>query len=244
MPSSGLQRRLVASWHPTFALLLARLFHHDGIARFWDVTSRIAVSGGMAGEHSGRLDYSRLPDLLVSFLDSIGNMTTFKDILKSKDVAFFLDEPDFRLKLCSVIACSHTLSTIDLQSIGMTARDAEELRLGLSASRTIDVIKAGYQRSLGDSGAVEFARLLEVNSSLTVLELPHTNIGAEGAAALGEALRVNRSLVRLNLSSNKLRKDGIESLLKPLTATDYHLPDNTVLRLLLLHVSHCDGCKF
>ena len=57
------------------------------------------------------------------------------------------------------------------------------------------------------------AGALEVNTSLTALDLRSTSVGNDvGAEALGRALRVNTSLTSLNISDNSFTPAGIVAL--------------------------------
>ena len=53
---------------------------------------------------------------------------------------------------------------------------------------------------INDNGAINLARALETNRSLTFLSISTNFIGVEGATALGKALRINLALSHLDLS--------------------------------------------
>ena len=58
--------------------------------------------------------------------------------------------------------------------------------------------------NIGDAGAFAIAKALEINGSLTILELGSNKICDEGAKAIGAALAVNGSLTTLMLYRNTI----------------------------------------
>merc|ERR1712166_358786 len=62
--------------------------------------------------------------------------------------------------------------------------------------------------SLGLFHACALAKALEVNTSITEINLCNTNLGPEGGAALAKALEVNTSITKIGLSVNRLGPEG------------------------------------
>ena len=60
------------------------------------------------------------------------------------------------------------------------------------------------------------AKALKENQSLTYLDLSHNQIGAEGARALAEVLKVNRNLTHLDIGFNQIGVEGASTLVKAL----------------------------
>ena len=68
---------------------------------------------------------------------------------------------------------------------------------------------------IGAEGAAALAKALEVNASITNIDLDYNKIGADGAAALAKALEVNASITNIDLNSNQIG-DGAAALAKAL----------------------------
>ena len=66
--------------------------------------------------------------------------------------------------------------------------------------------------SIGDVGASALAVALQVNNTLTQLNLSGNNVGDEGATALAIALQENTTLTQLILSANSIRGVGASAL--------------------------------
>ena len=69
-----------------------------------------------------------------------------------------------------------------------------------------------FGNRIGVSGAASLSQALEVNSSLTNLDLRCNSIGDSGAASLSQALAVNSSLTNLDLSWNSIGASGATAL--------------------------------
>eukprot|EP00457_Paulinella_chromatophora_P001195 gb/GEZN01001197.1/.p1 GENE.gb/GEZN01001197.1/~~gb/GEZN01001197.1/.p1 ORF type:complete len:936 (-),score=155.71 gb/GEZN01001197.1/:402-3209(-) len=65
---------------------------------------------------------------------------------------------------------------------------------------------------LGDQGACEVAKGLQVNQTLQKLSLGMNDIGDRGAQAIGEALQVNKSISVLDLGGNKIGDAGLYAI--------------------------------
>lgn len=65
---------------------------------------------------------------------------------------------------------------------------------------------------IGRSGASALASGLQVNCTLTCLNLQHNAIGDAGAAAIAEALQLNCTLTQLNIKDNRVGDSGAEAL--------------------------------
>uniref|UniRef100_G1TTF6 NLR family CARD domain containing 3 n=1 Tax=Oryctolagus cuniculus TaxID=9986 RepID=G1TTF6_RABIT len=72
------------------------------------------------------------------------------------------------------------------------------------------------ENAIGDEGASAVAGSLKVNTALTALYLQVASIGTRGAQALGEALAVNRTLEILDLRGNAIGVAGAKALAKAL----------------------------
>ena len=66
---------------------------------------------------------------------------------------------------------------------------------------------------IGAQGAAALAKALEVNASITTIDVASNKIGADGAAALAKALEVNASITNINLGDNQIGADGATACL-------------------------------
>ena len=64
--------------------------------------------------------------------------------------------------------------------------------------------------------AIVIGKCLELNGSLTSLNLNGNDVGHRGGAAIGEALRKNTALTSLDLGANKLGAEGAAAVAKHL----------------------------
>ena len=65
---------------------------------------------------------------------------------------------------------------------------------------------------LQNDGAVAVANALRVNRSIKTLDLGYNGIGSEGAVALGKAINVNASMKKLNVLRNSIGAEGAQEL--------------------------------
>ena len=86
-----------------------------------------------------------------------------------------------------------------------------------------------FYNNIGDPGAIAIAKALEVNASMTSLDLRWNQIGDAGAAAIANAIAVNASVTYLGLSSNKIGDPGAIAIAKALEV-------NASLKLETLYV--------
>jgi Ran GTPase-activating protein (RanGAP) involved in mRNA processing and transport len=82
-----------------------------------------------------------------------------------------------------------------------------------------------------DEDTRELTRMLLVNTTLTLLALPHTGIEQQGAREIAHALRINRTLQSLDLRGCRMCDDGIIAIANALT--------NANCTLEHLNVSNC-----
>uniref|UniRef100_A0A8C5W3J9 Leucine rich repeat containing 74B n=1 Tax=Microcebus murinus TaxID=30608 RepID=A0A8C5W3J9_MICMU len=83
--------------------------------------------------------------------------------------------------------------------------------LDLSCDQSL-VSEGGIWNHLQGPGAVAFARGLEANIFLKVLDISYNGFGDPGASAVGEALKANNVLEELNMSNNRISVVGALSL--------------------------------
>jgi len=71
-------------------------------------------------------------------------------------------------------------------------------------------------KRIGVVSAIVIGKCLELNGSLTSLNLNGNDVGHRGGAAIGEALRKNTALTSLDLGANKLGAEGAAAVAKHL----------------------------
>mgnify|MGYP001400576280 CR=1 FL=1 len=85
---------------------------------------------------------------------------------------------------------------------------------------TLQEIELNYGAEIGDSSISALAKALEVNTTLTTLNLEANEVGDGGATALAEALKTNTTLTQLDLRGNSLGDESgmllAEALVDPL----------------------------
>ena len=85
---------------------------------------------------------------------------------------------------------------------------------------------------IGDTEVIKIAKALEINNTLTTLNLPQNNISNIGATALAKALKINNTLTTLNLQQNDIGDEGVFALAEALktnnTLTTLNLQQNDI----------------
>ena len=89
------------------------------------------------------------------------------------------------------------------------------LAKALEVNKSITTIDLSYNQ-IGDLGASSLAKALEVNNSVTAIDLSRNQIGNPGAASLAKALEVNKNLLTIDLYCNHIGESGISLLGKAL----------------------------
>ena len=120
-----------------------------------------------------------------------------------------------------------TLTTLNLNrnQIGDEGGIAIGKALGVNATlKTLDLsfnqlcgLDAFGKGTYDATGIEALASALEVNATMTDLNLAGNEIGADGGIAIGKALGVNASLTTLNLADNRLdetTKDALRNAAK------------------------------
>ncbi|XP_068745827.1 NLR family CARD domain-containing protein 3-like isoform X2 [Montipora capricornis] len=90
---------------------------------------------------------------------------------------------------------------------------ASALATALEINSTLTYLNLS-DNEIGDSGAVALAKAMEFNSTLTFLALSYCKIGDSGAVALARAMEFNSSLTELNLGLNEIGDSGAGALAK------------------------------
>jgi len=138
-----------------------------------------------------------------------------------------------------LVSLPPTLVELIVPGSGLTDADATQLAQFVRASKSIAVLRIGYNKishvgatalgnalhknasltllNLGgnksaDAGAKAIAEGLKHNNTLRTLWLDDNEIAEAGAVALGEALKVNTSLTELRIGSNSIGSAGAQSI--------------------------------
>jgi len=106
--------------------------------------------------------------------------------------------------------------------------DSQTEALGSLGSRA----RLGSLGAIGVEGAQALAEILEVNTTVTDINLGCNDIGAGGAQALAEMLKVNSTVTTINLEMNGIGDDGAQALAEMFkfntTVTDINLGGNNI----------------
>ena len=84
---------------------------------------------------------------------------------------------------------------------------ATEVAKALEVNTTLTSLNL-EKSQVGDEGGVAIAKALGVNTSLIKLNLRNCSIGYEGCTALGKAFEVNNTMVDICLMDNQIDADG------------------------------------
>jgi hypothetical protein len=94
---------------------------------------------------------------------------------------------------------------------GLDADDARAIAAELEVNTTLTELNL-WDNPIGDAGAASLADALRANTALALLILYKNLIGDAGATALAEVLAVNTTLTELNLFKNLIGDAGAASL--------------------------------
>ena len=76
------------------------------------------------------------------------------------------------------------------------------------------------QDFLGDAELMVLAEMLQLNTSLALIQLKKNAIGDDGALALGAALKRTRQLAALDLGRNGIDDDGLVAIARGMEANE------------------------
>ena len=154
---------------------------------------------------------------------------------------------------------TRTLKIIELNNTNMTSKEFNQLVKGLNLNYTLTEVNIEKnsiteietieqtlnnptniisifnisRNSIGDTGAIKIAEILETNTTLKTLKLGGNKISVSGVKAIASALFINSTLSTLELNDNKLGNDGFKELVKALKL-------NTNLTEINLESTGCD----
>ena len=133
----------------------------------------------------------------------ISEKTEFKECLKDLNITnnAFSDENSTKI--------IHSLvKTICDEDSPFKSLATRHLKLYLTGVAWINLMGC----NIGDKGAVEVAKALENNATVTTISLSDNHIGNEGAIALADALRNNNTVTEIFLASNQIGDEGVIAL--------------------------------
>ncbi|XP_068744276.1 NLR family CARD domain-containing protein 3-like [Montipora capricornis] len=110
---------------------------------------------------------------------------------------------------------AHTFgSLLEIQTCDLSRGTVSALARALEINSTLTYLNLS-DNEIGDSGAGALAKAMERNSTLTFLDLCISGkIGDSGAAALAKAMELNSSLTELHLGYNEIGDSGAGALAK------------------------------
>ena len=122
--------------------------------------------------------------------------------------------------VASLAAALHVntgLKDLRLASMAIGLASATALAQALIVNRTLTSVNLSFNKDIRDAGAVQFAIMLQANSTLRSLDLSACGINDLGATAIGQALHDNTALTSLDLSYNTLSDECLASVAAALT---------------------------
>ena len=152
-----------------------------------------------------------------------------------------LDE-DGAKAIAHMLEETRTLKIIELNNTNMTSNEFNQLVKGLNLNNTLTEVNIEEnniteietieqtlnnptniisifnisRNSIGDTGAIKIAEILETNTTLKTLKLGGNKISVSGVKAIASALFINSTLSTLELNDNKLGNDGFKELVEAL----------------------------
>ena len=172
----------------------------------------------------------------VSIVESIASIVSETGVTSPK-VDFYLGVANILIEECKT--CSEDLYTKVVRTFGERLQWVDVVVRSPSFPWSSEFTETFLQALAFNSTVLSLnlmkwkftnvlTRTLEVNTSLSSLDLRFNSIGNEGANSLAHALRVNTSLSSLDLSGNSIGYEGVNSLAQALRV-------NTSLSSLGLH---------
>ncbi|PVD24929.1 hypothetical protein C0Q70_15423 [Pomacea canaliculata] len=128
-------------------------------------------------------------------------------------LAYMMRENTFIVRL----SVNDGISDLDLSWNSIRRKGAAALANGLKVNTTLEVLDLSWN-GFGLEGAIALQKALQVNTSLRVLDISNNRLDAQCALKLAIGLRKNRGLETLILNLNPLGDEGIEAILKSVTA--------------------------
>ncbi|XP_068745832.1 NLR family CARD domain-containing protein 3-like [Montipora capricornis] len=128
------------------------------------------------------------------------------------------DKGTFSKELAHTFGSLLEIQTCDLFSLfgapnPVGPSSASALARALEVNSTLTYLNLSGNK-IGDSGAAALAKAMEFNSTLTSLALFNCKIGDSGAVALAKAVERNSTLTQLDLSGNEIADSGAAALAK------------------------------
>lgn len=116
------------------------------------------------------------------------------------------------LALAGALEVNNSLQTLDLTRAGTSSESIQILALGLQRNSALINLLLGF--SFSDvAAATALARMLEVNMSLTNLDLQgNEHLKDEGVSVLAGALKKNNTLTMLSLERVNMKEQGFRAL--------------------------------
>ena len=126
-----------------------------------------------------------------------------------------ISNAEYRIKfVCSCLVDNDHLTSINLSKMKITSDGAKEFAKVIDHNISLQVLDIS-NNSLGDNGIFVISDSLKHNETLQALDISKNEISSEGAKKLAEALncREKCKLKKLNISENSISSTGIVAIL-------------------------------
>lgn len=122
------------------------------------------------------------------------------------------------IEFAKVLTCNKTIQRFDIDGNRISYIGIKEILEALKMNKTLKTFKITgcTGNNIRYSSAIEFSKMLSINTGLTNISLENCKIGNKSLDALAIGLHHNTTLKSLNLYSNKIRAYGIISLFEAL----------------------------
>ena len=114
------------------------------------------------------------------------------------------------IEFAKVLTCNKTIQRFHIDGNRISYIGIKEILEALKMNKTLKTFKiTGINNNIRYSSAIEFSKMLSINTGLTNISLENCKIGNKSLDALAIGLHHNTTLKSLNLYSNKIRAYGI-----------------------------------
>ena len=158
-----------------------------------------------SGEVLSLIDFNFSDEDIKDIILSFNNHNT-----KINTISFDKINSTYEIKIYSILLeINNTLCTF------YESMNRKEIIIGKSVVNNT-IIKELFKWNMNKMGSIAISKALEINTSLTTLDLSRNQIGKEGAIAISKALEKNTSLTTLDLWNNQIGKEEAIAISKAL----------------------------
>lgn len=206
----------------------------------WQAFSKIILANRLSTLSLDSLDYCNL-DTMISVLDALKNNTSLTNLsLAQKDRRRHKRRLSDKAcdMICEVLRDNRTLIKLDINGIGVGSDHLSKILDSLHKHPALTQLNF-WENKLDNTIAPSLASFLEVNTSLTELDLSNAHLTPDACQMIGPALKKNISITSLSLFMNPIQSFGCKYLAEGLKS------NKTLIRVNLKDCQIQDeGCMY